>query len=391
MTKTGMGVKALEAFTGAPKAAINRRLVRPDQVRSAIPEGALETPYAPMADDVARSVNELGDKARVGAAKARETLSPSRYLNDGAFTRDELVAIVSNEKKRFRTQGKVIGEAKQAAMKKIMSLEKDISKLRGETVSQKNVEKIIKSLDQDINWAAKENAPTNLALERIRRRFDVKLKDKNQGYRESIAPVSKQMKTFKRAQDQFGLKKEVGGFVASDATASRLKSIGSGKMPMSERRLRELGRESGKDFAETAKDIDAALKFEGGATQGSRRVVSFRDILSGIGTGVGGVAGYIMGGPIGAGVGAAAGATGGRVAGSVLALITDTNGRKIAAKIIDQYLAIRPQATAKELITANPTLKAMVLSSMAKKSPQSAMAAYVGFRSAPKSITAENR
>lgn len=378
-----IGVRALEAAAGAPRAAIERRLARPTQVRTAIAEGATETPYAPLADEVARAVNEVGEKARTGAAKAQDALSSSRYLNDRAIPKDDILKIVVREKSRLRTQGSVVGESKQSAMARLAKLEGQIKKLRGETVSEKNVKSLIKSLDPDINWKATENAPTNIALERVRYRLDAKLKKGNPKYREEIAPVARQMRVFKRSQRQFGLEKETGGgFVASDATASKLKSIGSGKVPMSERRLGELGRETSRDFTDRAKDIDAALKFEGGATQGSRRVVSFRDLLGGVGAGAGAMVGGVPGAVIGGGIGGAAG--------SLLGLITDTNGRKIAAKIIDRYLAARPSATAQELISANPELKALIRYSMYKESPQAAAAAYLGFRF-PSSMSSENR
>jgi len=378
--RSELGLRALEAASGAPRKAIERRLVRPDQVRGAIPTGAGETPYAPLADELAKAVNEVGEKARTGAASATEKLSSSKYLMDRAIPKEEILKVVTREKARLRTQGSVVGEAKQTAMARLAKLEKQIDSIRGETVSEKNVKGLIKSLDPDINWKATENAPANLALERVRYRLDAKLKKGNTEYREAIAPVSRQMRVFKRSQRQFGLDKETGGgFVASDATASKLKSIGSGKVPMSERRLRQLESETGRDFTERARDIDAALQFEGGATQGSRRVVSFRDLLAA----VGGATGAAVGGP----TGAAVGAVGGGVAGSILGLITDTNGRRLAAKMIDNYLAVRPNATAKEIVMKNPNLKALIRYSMYNQTPQRAAMAYLGLRSVP----SENR
>lgn len=374
--RSPVGVRGLEAATGAPRAAIERRLARPDAVRSAIPEGAVETPYAPLADDLAKAVNEVGDKARTGAAKAVEKLSSSRYLNDRAVPKEDLVAIIKREKSRLRTQGSTVGESKNAAAARLDKLEGQVSGIKGNLVSEKNIKELVKSLDPDINWKATENAPTNLALERIRYRFDAKLKKGNPAYREEIAPVSRQMRVYKRSQRQFGLEKDgPGGLVPSDATASKLKSVGMGKVPMTERRLAQLEQETGRDFTNKARDIDAALKFEGGATQGSRRVVSFGDVLSVLGGGVGaavaGVPGAMVGGAVGKG------------AGAILGLITDTNGRKMAAKLIDNYLAVRPAATPQEIISANPKIRALIQYSMKDQTPQKALATYAATRSIP--------
>jgi hypothetical protein len=374
--RSPVGVRALETATGAPRAAIERRLARPDAVRNAIPAGATETPYAPLADDLAKAVNEVGDKARTGAAKAVENLSSSKYLNDRAVPKEDLVKIIAREKSRLRTQGATVGESKNAAAARLDKLKGQVSKIKGNLVSEKNIKDLVKSLDPDINWKATENAPTNLALERIRYGFDAKLKKGNPAYREAIAPVSRQMRVYKRSQRQFGLEKDgPGGFVPSDATASKLKSVGMGKVPMAERRLSQLEKETGRDFTNKARDIDAALKFEGGATQGSRRVVGFSDILGLIGTGAGasvaGVPGAMIGGAAGKG------------AGAILGLITDTNGRKMAANIIDNYLAVRPTATAQELVTANPKLRALIQYSMKDQTPQKALSTYLATRSIP--------
>ena len=368
IAESDAGIRALESVTGAPRKAIERRLARPDAVRNAIPEGAAETPFAPLADEVAKAANSVGEKARMGAAQAQDKLSTSRYLNDRAIPKDDILKIVDREKARLRVGGTVVGDAKAAALDRLSRLRDQLDGLRGETVSEARVKDVIKSLDPDINWKATENGPSNLALERLRFRLDARLKNANPDYREAIAPVSKQMRTLKRAQRQFGLEKETGsGLVASDATASKLKSIGSGKVPMSERRLAELAKESGGDFVERAKDIDAALKFEGGAPQGSRRVLSFG--------GTGAAAGAAAAGPAGAAIGG--------LAGAVLGLITDTSGRKIAAKIIDAYLAKKPTATALEMIEENPKLKAMIALEHITKKTGVPFGAYAGSKSVP--------
>lgn len=358
------GVRALETFTSTPEKAIKRRLARPNEVRTAISQGAEEAPFVPVADDLAKSVNTLGQDARKSAVIADEALSKSKYLNDRAIPRDELLSVVKKEKSRLSTQGRIVGKSKQAAAERLDQLAEDISKLRGETVSEANVKKIIKSLDPDINWGAPENAPANLALERVRYRFDAKLKEGNPEYRNLIAESARKTKVYKRAERGFALEKQVGGSLEpTDATINKLKSIGKTRMPIVERRLKDVSRETGVDFVERSKDIDAALNFKGGSPNGSRKAFGFGAIGSAAGGMVGGYPGAAIGGSMG----------------TLLGLLTDTRGRVMAGSVIDAYKRSGKIGELLKLAESDPRLRALVNASQSPRARNVSMG-WIGSR-----------
>lgn len=338
-------IRGIESITMTPEKAIRRRLSRPEMIKTAIKEGTEEAPFLPVADDLAIAVNQIGEKARKSASVADDLLSKSKYLNDGAFTKDSLLGVVNAEKKKLFTQGRIVGDAKKAAAKRIDKLKADVSALRGETVPQSNVKKFIKDLDKDINWAVPENQPSNLALERVRFKLDAKLKKANPEYKDAIAKSAKETRTFKRASRQFGLNKEVGGgFQATDATVSKLKSVGQTRSPILERKLKDVESLSGQDFIERARDIDTALKFEGGVTTGARKAVSGGTIGAGLGGLIGGPEGALTGGALG----------------TVLGLLFDTRGRSIAGPIVDAYAKAGKLGELLKIADNNPRVAALI-------------------------------
>lgn len=338
-------VRGLEAFTSTPEKAIRRRLDRPQQVKSAIAKDAEEAPFVPVADELAQSVNKLGQDARKSAVNADEKLSKSIYLNDGAIPRDEMLSIVEKERQRLSTQGRIVGNAKKAAADRLDELAEDIRNLEGETVSQFNVKKFVQSLDNDIDWGTTTNAPSNLALERVRYRLDSKLKEGNPAYRAEIAESARKTRVFKRAERQFGLQKEVGGGLQpTDATVSKLKSVSQTRMPFVEKRLRDVTRETGADFVEKTRDIDAALKLQGGVTAGSRKAVS--------GLGIGASIGGLSGGPVGAGIGG--------TLGTIIGLLTDVRGRSMAGAAIGGYERASKVAELLKMTQYDPRVRALI-------------------------------
>lgn len=375
---TNAAIRGLEAATTTPETAIRRRLARPNEVKNAIVAGTEESPFLPVADELARSVNTLGQDARKTASVADETLSKSKYLNDRAIPRDSIVEIIKKEKARLRTQGTVIGKSKNAAAARLDALAEEAEKLRGTVISEANIKKFVKDLDTDIDWDVKENGPLNLALERVRYRLDAKLKAGNPEYREKIAESARKTRLFKRAGRQLGMEKVTGsGLQATDATVAKLKSVGATRTPIVERRLSEIAKETGNDFIERSKDIDTALKLRGGVTNGSRKALGFGTVGAGVGGLVGGVPGAALGSSVG----------------SALGLLTDIRGRGMASMILD--LIDKAKGGDKvgrvrqfnELAKANPTLLAILESANRSPAARRSAKAYLGYRG----FTSEDR
>lgn len=338
-------IRGLESITMTPEKAIRRRLARPEMVKTAIRKGTEEAPFLPVADELATAVNQIGEKARQSAAVADDLLSKSKYLNDGAFVKDDLIKVVNAERKKLFTQGRIVGDAKKAAAKKLDKLKADVSSLRGETVPQSNVKKFIKDLDKDIDWNSPTSQPSNLALERVRVKLDSKLKNANPAYREAIADSSKATRVFKRGSRQFGLTKEVGGgFQATESTISKLKSVGNTRTPIMERKLKDIEELTGKDFIERTRDIDTALKFQGGVTTGARKAVSGGTIGAGLGGLFGGAEGAFTGGTLG----------------TVLGLLFDTRGRSLAGPIVDAYAKAGKLGELLKIADNNPRVAALI-------------------------------
>ena len=141
----------------------------------------------------------------------------------------------------------------------------------------------------------------------------------------------------------FSVGKESGLFVPKDTTVGALKMAEKEGRTIARSQLEKLKGFTKTDILKEVQDSLLGREFQGGVTQGSRRVVA--------GTAIGSAVGKLTGMPmLGSVVGASTG------------LFLDTQGRQVAGKIIDS-LASKGATTS--AILNNPTLKRAVAGSLA--------------------------
>jgi hypothetical protein len=208
----GPAVRKALSFMGPSAEAIDARIANPTAFANApeLPELAEKT--------VPKIANSFDDKIGDLVDKAGETLSTSKYLNDGAFPKDDILATV--QKARGGMGGYSDDSAKAA---KALDRVADRLKSAHGTVSQNQVHSIIKGIDADINWDNPAASATNEALVSVRRGLDAMLKEANPEYASLMKPASEAI----QARDEFLKKMAVQnvrgeGYLPTDTTASRL-------------------------------------------------------------------------------------------------------------------------------------------------------------------------
>lgn len=304
-----------------------------------------------LPDDVAQVQKKIGEDS----AKAWEKLKKSNDPREGAFAKDE----VMRDLKRIAVEAKItgggaVGKANKAAVDTLMDIALDVQNLggniRGKLLSQQGVEsivpkreflseaqvkEIIQSLDGNINWDNPAAGKTNELLEHARDYFDDILKSQNVDYKQAMIPVAKNMRLVKNLKRGFGLQEVPGeGLRPQDVTATKMQMAPSEKRAITQETLEELKGVTGSDYLAKSKKARLAKEFEGGSTQGSRRVN-----VGGIsGAGVGSAVGGAVAGWPGAAVGSVVGGTIGGIAGAYM----DKYGGKVAGELIDFYVKNNP-------------------------------------------------
>lgn len=164
--------------------------------------------------------------------KASETLSTSKYLNDGAFTKDEILSLI--KKSRRGIGGAFTKEGKQAVSALDNVYAQAEKKLRN-TVSQSNVDDIIGKIDNEINWDKFWKAPETVTAEekamvRLRGVLSDSLKSKNKSYGEVMKPLSEAIETkkqfFSKVKPDFIRGDGVKTYMPSDRTVPVLRALG---------------------------------------------------------------------------------------------------------------------------------------------------------------------
>jgi len=308
------GKAAISTVLGPSMKDIGARFARNTEIRAAKPFDILAKE---LPDDVAR----LSDMVSEQSGKALDTLSPSKYLMEGATAKDTILDAI---KTAGRDLGRGVSDATVQAKKALARYGTRLRRM-GNTVSESELGKIIRDIDNDINWEAPEMTPLNNSLEGVRTKIDGILKSENTAYRDAMIPVAENTRLLKKAGRLFSLKRVPGkGYEPSNATAAALR--GSIKEMRVESRdvLGKLKEVSGRDYLREAENAAVAESFAGGKTQGSRRVLSGAVLGGGVGGYVGGGAGGTLGAMLGAAGGAYLDTQGGRVAGSLIDALVKT-------------------------------------------------------------------
>ena len=309
-----LGKKAISATLGPSSEAVAARFTRNAAIKNAKPFDVLARE---LPDDVAKLSEKVGEMSD----KALATLSSSKYLMEGAQAKDALLGAVAQQKREL---GRGVSNSTVTAKKILTTYEARLKRL-GNTVSEREIGKIIRDIDNDIDWAVKEKGPINNALEGIRTKIDDILKSENKDYATAMEPVAEGVRLLKKSQSLFGIEREIGkGYKATNRTAAALKGAINETRVDSQDVLEALKKTTGRDYLAAAEDAALAGEFVSGKTQGSRRV--------NLGAIIGGAAGYPMAG--------AHGGLTGTLVGGLAGAHLDREGGKIAGTLIDKLVGL---------------------------------------------------
>ncbi|MBI4397038.1 MAG: hypothetical protein HY548_08090 [Elusimicrobia bacterium] len=358
--------KAMSAVFGPSEKAIRERLERNAAIVNA-------KTFPELAEDLAKSAEDISTQITKLDKHAWESLSKSHDPTKGAIPKTDIYKLIRDVRKEIQiTGGGAIGPAQKNAIRAIDEIIKDLEKVgakvpgrvrsamgvpsdvkRSDFLSQAQVKEVLQSIRKNVKFNDDTAEITNRAIENVSESLDDLLKSKNQEYAARMEPVAERTRALKETQRLFNIKKETGGgFVPTDTTASKVKTSVDVNKAVTQKKLEDVKRFTGRDFLQEAEDFSLNQQFSGGAPNGARRV-------AGLGA-IGGAAGGYMAGPegwkLGAGLGAAAG------------LVIDKVGGRMAASMIDWYVRNQPLALGKY---------APIMLRAAEKGPQAVTATHL--------------
>lgn len=305
--------KATKVAVGTPEEATLAQIKNPAAVRTAFG-------FDDLADQVAESAGRLDETIGMLNDAAKGTLRSSKYLNEGAIPKTQVIDVIRNAQRSIRS---AVTKPRQAAKESLAKLARNIKGEGGKrglnsTISEKRLKELIKDLDEDINWTDPSASATNKALAGVRMRIDDILKSQNPEYAKAIKPVAEAMKVRDKFGRTFGIGRETGrGYHVTDQTVNKLRSALKENRLETKNVLRRYESITGEDLQTRLANATAKAAMQEGRAQGSARAV------------VGGVTGEFVGQGMGLPpvIGGTIGAISGRIA--------DAYGPKIAARVID--------------------------------------------------------
>lgn len=321
-----VGKSAMAVTMGPSLENIETRFARNAEIKAA-------KPFDVLAAEIPAEVQKIADNATELSGKALDKLSTSRYLMDGAKTKDALLGAIKTAQKNL---GGGVSNATRAAKKALATYAERIGKLR-ETISERQLGDIVRDMRKDINYGDTDRIPLSNALKEVNAKIDGLLKKGNEEYRKAMVPVDQNMLALKKAENLFRLKQERGEYLPSDTAADVLKRATEDKKLGARKVLEDMKKLTKRDLLREAENAKVVESFEGGRANGSRRV----NLGGMLGRGVGGVTGALLGfggGGVGGGI---AGGIGGEVLGGMAGAYLDTQGARVAANIIDEMVKRR--------------------------------------------------
>jgi hypothetical protein len=316
--------------------AVTARLSNPEGIKNALTTPGLVEKLGSVTNKALKKANELSEAAR-------GTLNPNKVTNTAELA-DAFKEIQSN----FMTEGIPSGEAQEAALAAINKwkgvVKQHLAANEGD-LSDTTLAQLIRDMRKDINYnpqiatAATDSA--NNALQSLNKRLDSMLKDApgNEAYKAAMVPVDELMQGITKVEKLFNLVKGKGGeVVASPITESRVAHALGPNKTYTQEALGHLKNLTGEDLMGEMEKSQMRNVFESGKKGGYG--------LQAWGAGVGATAGRLLQLPGGA---LAGGAIGGLAANAV-------EGGKIAATLIDKYLAVKGSGVGGAIMKYGPLL-----------------------------------
>lgn len=327
---------------GPSTEAIEARLANPAKIRNA-------ASYANLAERVPKTLSKIQDKISIASEKADSLLKQSTDAGSGGIPKSRLQSVLDELRQSLQTGGAVIGDAEKAASAKLSSTIADIDnilkapdpqvKLLGPQgkeipgtkpevyISEGMLKRVIRSLRENVNFQDKSVSATNKQLTNASGQLDSILKTQNPEYAEKMKDVAKVTRLADDTRDAFSIESPTGvGPQFTNATVDKIKALPTERRAASQNVARRIKAVTGEDYIADSKDYGYAQQFEGGKTQGSRRVNMGGIVGAGIGSFFGGGwAGSAIGSAVGGGVGATIDSFGGKMAGGLVDRYVGTN------------------------------------------------------------------
>lgn len=309
--------RAISLLFDIPEDNVDEILRNPDKVKNAL---SLQE----IGERIPESISILNKEIKELDGKAWQLLDDSKQFG---HKNKALEGIVDNLQGTLMTETKngmiPIGLAEEKAFKKLDEIKFKINQY-DDIVSERQVKKLIQSLDNDIDWDRIDNSLPDQMVRDLRFQLDDLLKQNNTAYSEAMKPVSQLTDLSHYIKNQFGIKKGQGGvdgLVASDLTLSKLNNTLNDRKAFTQDKLKEFGRRTGHDILEETKYSKIADSLDKATTNGSRKVNMGIASGTAIGTGIGSTVGApFIGGAIGGALGGLAGYS------------ADKYGRQVAKK-----------------------------------------------------------
>lgn len=342
--KPSFPTKIASTVLGPSTEAIEARLANQPKIAGA-------SSYASQSESIPKTLEAVKGKITKAYEVAKASLRQSASPEEGAIAKSQIQGVLDEIKSNLNIKGSVVGQAEKGAASNLESLAKDIDNIlkppkpsvqlvgpsgqpiqvaKAESyIPETDIKRVIQAIDKNINWEDKGASATNEALTNARGKLDALLKNQNPSYAKLMRPVSQLERLYNDSRKTFSITNRTGeGLAPTDATISKVQSLPQERRSVSQGVAKRLRAVTGRDLIEESKTYGLAKQFEGGATQGSRRV----NLGGMIGTAVGTAIGAATGSPF---IGGNLGLLTGGLTGAYL----DKAGGKIAGQLIDRYLA----------------------------------------------------
>jgi hypothetical protein len=314
--------------------AVTARLTNPEAIKQ-----ALTTPE--LAEKLSTTTSQALKKAGELSEAARSTLDPNKVTNVA-----ELADIFKGLKENFITEGIPSGESQEAALATINKWQGVVKRhlAAGEgDLPDTTLAQLVRDIRKDINYnpqlATAATDSSDKVLNSLSGKLDDILKTNNPEYQAAMVPVDDLMKGISKVSKLFNLVRgKAGEVVQSPITESRVAHALGPNKTYTQEALGHLKNLTGEDLMSEMEKSQLRNVFESGKKGGFG--------LQAWGTGIGATAGRLFPVPGGA---LAGGAIGGLAANAA-------EGGKIAAALIDKYLAVKDSAVGGAIMKYGPLL-----------------------------------
>jgi hypothetical protein len=332
----------ISSTLGPSREAVVARIADPAKVSGA-------ASFSQLAERLPKSLETVKGKISEAYETAASKLRDSGNIAEGAIPKSQLQGILERLKSTLQTEGSVVGGAGKAASSKLTELIDDLDNIlkapeqkvklldsKGNEIQptkvdvplpESTVKNALQAIRKNINWDDKGASVANAKLTDASGQIDRVLKGQNPEYAQAMKKVSDLERVYNDTQSTFGITKKTGeGLQPTDATVAKIQSLPQERKAMSQKVARRLKAVTGDDYIDSSKTYGMARQFEGGQTQGSRRV----NLGAVVGGGFGATIGYATGSPY-------IGGTMGTMAGGLAGAYVDRFGGKMAGGVTDAY------------------------------------------------------